>query len=43
MKLKGFKAGLEIHQRLDTHKLFCSCSSVGEKELNLRVHRDSMQ
>jgi len=23
----GFKAGLEIHQQLDTHKLFCNCSS----------------
>lgn len=21
----GFKCGLEIHQRIDTHKLFCSC------------------
>jgi len=26
-KLK-FKSGLEIHQQLDTHKLFCSCPSV---------------
>lgn len=24
----GFKAGLEIHQQLDTHKLFCACPSV---------------
>ena len=24
----GFKAGLEIHQQLDTHKLFCKCESV---------------
>lgn len=23
----GFKAGLEIHQQLDTHKLFCNCQS----------------
>ncbi|MEM2508896.1 MAG: Glu-tRNA(Gln) amidotransferase GatDE subunit E, partial [Candidatus Thermoplasmatota archaeon] len=23
----GFKAGLEIHQQIDTHKLFCSCPS----------------
>jgi len=23
----GFKAGLEIHQQLDTHKLFCNCKS----------------
>jgi len=24
----GFKCGIEIHQQLDTHKLFCSCTSV---------------
>jgi len=24
----GFKAGLEIHQQLDSHKLFCGCPSV---------------
>src|SRR3989344_7186497 len=24
----GFKAGLEIHQQLDTHKLFCNCPSI---------------
>ncbi|NCN51547.1 Glu-tRNA(Gln) amidotransferase subunit GatE [archaeon] len=24
----GFKAGLEIHQQLDTHKLYCDCPSV---------------
>jgi glutamyl-tRNA(Gln) amidotransferase subunit E len=24
----GLKCGIEIHQRLDTHKLFCSCPSV---------------
>lgn len=24
----GFKCGLEIHQQLDTHKLFCNCPSV---------------
>ncbi len=24
----GFKAGLEIHQQLNTHKLFCNCPSV---------------
>lgn len=24
----GLKSGLEIHQQLDTHKLFCSCPSV---------------
>jgi len=26
-KLK-FKSGLEIHQQLDTHKLFCNCPSI---------------
>ena len=26
-KLK-FKSGLEIHQQLDTHKLFCNCPSL---------------
>lgn len=24
----GFKCGLEIHQRLNTHKLFCNCPSI---------------
>ncbi|MFH1834959.1 MAG: Glu-tRNA(Gln) amidotransferase subunit GatE [Methanobacteriota archaeon] len=24
----GFKCGIEIHQQLDTHKLFCACPSV---------------
>ncbi len=28
----GLKAGLEIHQQLDTHKLFCSCPSILRKE-----------
>lgn len=27
-KALGLKVGLEIHQQLDTHKLFCSCQSV---------------
>ncbi|MBC7128870.1 MAG: Glu-tRNA(Gln) amidotransferase subunit GatE [Thermoplasmatales archaeon] len=28
----GFKAGLEIHQQIDAHKLFCSCpSELSEK------------
>jgi Glu-tRNA(Gln) amidotransferase subunit E-like FAD-binding protein len=30
-KLK-FKAGLEIHQQLDSHKLFCKCPSVLRKD-----------
>jgi len=28
----GFKAGLEIHQQLETHKLFCSCPSLTNKK-----------
>lgn len=28
----GFKAGLEIHQQLDTKKLFCNCESVIRKD-----------
>jgi len=24
----NFKAGLEIHQQLETNKLFCSCPSI---------------
>jgi glutamyl-tRNA(Gln) amidotransferase subunit E len=27
-KKLGLKCGIEIHQQLDTHKLFCSCPSV---------------
>ncbi|MBU0461948.1 MAG: Glu-tRNA(Gln) amidotransferase subunit GatE [Nanoarchaeota archaeon] len=27
-KKAGLKCGIEIHQRLETHKLFCSCPSV---------------
>lgn len=28
----GLKCGLEIHQQLDTHKLFCNCPSVLRKD-----------
>ena len=28
----GLKVGLEIHQRLDTHKLFCNCPSIIREE-----------
>jgi Glu-tRNA(Gln) amidotransferase subunit E-like FAD-binding protein len=28
----GFKSGLEIHQQLDTSKLFCNCPSILRKE-----------
>ncbi len=39
----GFKSGLEIHQQLDTHKLFCDCPSVlrndePDYEVERRLH-----
>ncbi len=38
-KLK-FKSGLEIHQQLDTNKLFCNCPSIlRSDEPNFKVHR----
>ncbi|MBI2507356.1 Glu-tRNA(Gln) amidotransferase subunit GatE [Candidatus Woesearchaeota archaeon] len=30
-KSLGFKAGLEIHQQIDSHKLFCKCPSITNK------------
>ncbi|MCK4927646.1 MAG: Glu-tRNA(Gln) amidotransferase GatDE subunit E, partial [Candidatus Aenigmarchaeota archaeon] len=39
-KKLGFKCGLEIHQELDTGKLFCSCSSaLAEKDECARIRR----
>jgi Glu-tRNA(Gln) amidotransferase subunit E-like FAD-binding protein len=36
----GFKSGLEIHQQLDTHKLFCNCPSMLRKdEPNFEIKR----
>jgi len=37
----GFKAGIEIHQELDTKKLFCDCSSKLEekKEYNITTRK----
>jgi Glu-tRNA(Gln) amidotransferase subunit E-like FAD-binding protein len=36
----GLKSGLEIHQQLDTHKLFCSCPSIlRQQEPDLRIKR----
>jgi len=42
-KKLGFKAGVEIHQQLDTHKLFCNCNSEVKKtdpegNFNRRLH-----
>ena len=39
----GFKSGLEIHQQLDTSKLFCNCPSVlrsdkGDFEVRRKLH-----
>lgn len=35
----GFKAGLEIHQQLDTHKLFCKCQSVITEDADYSFER----
>jgi glutamyl-tRNA(Gln) amidotransferase subunit E len=36
----GLKCGIEIHQRLDTHKLFCGCSSdLAEGDPIIEVRR----
>ncbi|HIH51268.1 MAG TPA: Glu-tRNA(Gln) amidotransferase subunit GatE [Nanoarchaeota archaeon] len=36
----GFKAGLEIHQQLNTRKLFCNCDSeLQDREPDIRVER----
>jgi len=35
----GFKAGLEIHQQLDTHKLFCNCSSEITEDIDYSFTR----
>ncbi|MCK5414459.1 MAG: Glu-tRNA(Gln) amidotransferase subunit GatE [Thermoplasmata archaeon] len=35
----GFKAGVEIHQQLDTSKLFCSCSSILREEVEASILR----
>lgn len=39
-KKLGFKCGLEIHQQLETHKLFCNCPSiVHDKNPNIKIER----
>jgi glutamyl-tRNA(Gln) amidotransferase subunit E len=35
----GFKAGLEIHQQLDTNKLFCACPSELDEEVQVAIRR----
>ena len=32
--IQGFKCGLEIHQRLLTHKLFCNCPSPSPEQIS---------
>lgn len=39
-KKLGFKSGLEIHQQLETHKLFCNCPSiVHDNKPNIKIER----
>ena len=38
-KALGFKVGLEIHQQLDTHKLFCQCQSSITKHATYTFER----
>ncbi len=38
-KQLGFKAGLEIHQQLSTHKLFCSCLSFLSEYYDKTIER----
>jgi len=36
----GFKCGIEIHQQLETHKLFCNCQSiVHDTDPGIRIER----
>ena len=40
METKGLKVGIEIHQQLDTKKLFCNCpSSLTDKTPDFRIKR----
>ncbi|MFQ5620675.1 MAG: Glu-tRNA(Gln) amidotransferase subunit GatE [Candidatus Nanoarchaeia archaeon] len=39
-KALGFKSGIEIHQQLDTHKLYCNCPSiVRDTKHDIQVNR----
>ncbi len=38
-KAIGFKAGLEIHQQLETHKLFCACQSMIAEDTDFSFQR----
>ena len=38
--MEGFKCGLEIHQQLETRKLFCACPSiVHDKNPDIHIMR----
>ncbi len=40
-KKLGMKAGLEIHQQLDTHKLFCECGSqISKEDPDIKIKRE---
>ena len=40
-KKLGFKCGIEIHQQMETHKLFCSCPSLlRDDEPDIIVQRE---
>jgi len=41
-KKLGFKCGLEIHQQLDTRKLFCSCNTVISNKFDFSFKRKLM-
>ncbi|MEA2055395.1 MAG: Glu-tRNA(Gln) amidotransferase subunit GatE [Candidatus Thermoplasmatota archaeon] len=35
----NFKAGIEIHQQIDTHKLFCNCQSIITEDIDYSFER----
>src|SRR3989344_1791182 len=35
----GFRCGIEIHQRLNTKKLFCNCDSTQRSESTMEIQR----
>ncbi len=39
-KKLGFRAGLEIHRQMSTHKLFCSCPSLLSEKVDATIKRE---
>ncbi|MFT4297724.1 MAG: Glu-tRNA(Gln) amidotransferase subunit GatE [Candidatus Woesearchaeota archaeon] len=39
----GFKCGLEIHQQLETHKLFCNCPSIVHDKEPLHIAKRKLK